>query len=96
MQFLVKAMPSGGKDLVYEAPDIPLNQVDEAGLVVDNGRLTMPINGHRFSANFVARDPGWQALRYDFKAGNHPRDAERGDGRNLSIVRIHAPDLTDD
>ena len=32
MQFLVKAQATGGKDIVYEVPDVPLNKAYDAGL----------------------------------------------------------------
>lgn len=90
MQFLVKAQAAGGTDIVYEVPGVPLNKAYDAGLMVEDGRLTMHINGTTVSDDFVKRDPNWRTLRYYFKAGNYPQDKDVGDGRNVSVVRIHA------
>lgn len=90
MQFLVKLRATGGEDRIYEVPDVSLGRVYDAALEVRDGRLLMQMGGTRFEDDFVSRDPGWQQLRYYFKAGNYPQDQERGDGSNRSVVRIHA------
>jgi poly(beta-D-mannuronate) lyase len=94
MQFLVKAQASGGKDIAYEVPDVPLGKAYDAGLAVQDGRLTMRINGTTLVDDFAQRDPNWQSLRFYFKAGNYPQDKDVGDGRNLSVVRIHSLNVT--
>ena len=89
MQFLVKAQATGGADITYDVPGVPLNKAYDAGLAVEDGRLTMHINGTTLSDDFVKRDPNWRALRFYFKAGNYPQDKDVGQGRNTAVVRIH-------
>ena len=96
MEFLVKAMASGGKDIVYEVANVPLNKAYDAGLEVNNGQLIMHIQGKTLTDDFVKRDPNCKALRYYFKAGNYPQDKEVGQGRIVSVVRIHALELSHD
>lgn len=96
MQFLVKARATGGEDVLYEVPGIPLNKAYDAGLMVEDGRLTMHINGTTLTDDFLRRDPNWAALRFYFKAGNYPQDMDVGDGRNVSVVRIQALKVSHD
>ncbi len=91
MEFLVKAQASGGADIRLPASaEVPLGSVYEAGLEVQDGRLTLRFNDITLVDEFLARDPAWAGLRFYFKAGNYPQDADASGGDNLSVVRIHA------
>lgn len=90
LQLQIKQHAAGGKDTQVDVDgDFPLGSIYDAGVKVEQCRLSVSINGKTYTDEFLARDPAWNALRFYFKAGNYLQNTGTGSARSVAVVRIH-------
>ena len=70
----VKQKPSADTDVHVLFPNVPFNSLITYRIVLQDGVLTMTINGVTQSVDIFANDPAWADQTFYFKAGSYCQD----------------------
>jgi hypothetical protein len=76
VEALVKDKTRKGKDIKLTFPDVGLDKDFDYQIKLENGLLSVTVNGETQSENVFERDPAWAEQTLYFKVGAYPQDNE--------------------
>lgn len=76
VEALVKISPTAGKDKKLTFPEVGLNNDIAYQIKLQDGVLSITVNGMTQTENVVENDAGWANQTFYFKAGVYPQDNE--------------------
>lgn len=76
VEALVKDKARKGKDIKLTFPDVGLDKDFDYQIKLENGLLSVTVNGETQSENVFERDPAWAEQTLYFKVGAYPQDNE--------------------
>lgn len=90
VEALVKLSPSSGTDAEHPFMPVALNSPITYRLQLENGLLTMTVNGSNRTVNVVQTDPAWAAQGLYFKAGSYCQDnlGTAAEGARVSYYQL--------
>ncbi len=99
IEALVKERPTKGKDFKLTFPEVGLGNAFDYQIMLENGMLSVTINGSSQSVNIFETDPEWADQTLYFKAGCYVQDNEgpTTEGGRVSITKLevrHSDDLS--
>ncbi len=86
VEALVKVSPAAGEDRKLTFPDVPANSDIAYQIKVEDGVLSITVNGVTQSENIVANDAEWATQTFYFKAGVYPQDNEGPESEGARVV----------
>ncbi len=98
IEALVKVSPTAGKDRKLTFPDVGLNSEIAYQIKLQDGILSVTVNGSTQTENVVENDADWANQTFYFKAGAYPQDndgpASEGSRVAFSMLNVrHAGGL---
>ncbi len=76
IEALVKEGPEKGKDIKLTWPSVGLDKDFKYEIKIENGLLSITVNGETQTQNVYENDPEWEQQTFYFKAGVYPQDNE--------------------
>lgn len=74
IEALVKSSPTKGKDIKLVWPEVGLGNDFTYQIKLQDGVLSVAVNGNEQTENIVQNDPAWADQTFYFKAGAYPQD----------------------
>ncbi len=91
IEALVKSSPTKGKDIKLVWPEVGLDQNITYEIELQDGVLSITVNGIKQVQNIAKNDPEWLKQTFYFKAGAYPQD---NDGPATEGARVSFSQLT--
>jgi hypothetical protein len=92
IEALVKASPTAGSDRKLTFPAVGLNSDIAYQIKLQDGLLSITVNGMTQTENIVENDAGWANQTFYFKAGVYPQDndgaASEGSRVAFSMLKV--------
>ena len=100
IEALVKESPTRGRDLKLTFPDVGLDTDFDYEIKLQEGLLSITVNGATQSVNVFEKDPEWARQTLYFKAGAYVQDNEgpASEGARVSFSKLtvsHSPSAAD-
>lgn len=90
VEALVKDKARKGKDIKLTFPGVELNKDFDYQIKLQDGLLSITVNGTTQSENVFQLDPAWAEQTFYFKAGAYPQDNEgpASEGARVSFSKL--------
>jgi len=90
VEALVKDKARQGRDIKLTFPEVGLNQDFDYQIKLQDGLLSITVNGVKQSENVFKLDPAWAEQTLYFKAGVYPQDNEgpATEGARVSFAKL--------
>ena len=85
LEALVKDKARNGKDIKLTFTDVALGEDFDYRIKLQNGVLSVTVNGKTQSVNVVESDPAWAAETFYFKVGVYPQDNKGSDSEGARV-----------
>ncbi len=90
IEALVKSSPTKGKDIKLVWPKVGLDRDINYTIKLENGVLSITVNGKTQTQNIAKNDPEWMKQNFYFKAGAYVQDNQgpATEGARISFSRL--------
>ncbi len=90
IEALVKSSPARGRDIKLTFPDVGLDKDFDYQIKLQDGLLSITVNGTTQAENILERDANWGNQTFYFKAGVYPQDnnGPETEGARVAFSRL--------
>ena len=90
IEAIVKVSPNKGKDKKLKFPGIDLDEDISWTIKLDDGVLSVAVNGETKSRNMLESDEAWAEQTFYFKAGAYPQGnkGDESEGARISFSEL--------